>query len=88
MFYSVYISYMMDSSRLKWLIPSLVVLINLGFPFMGAFFAELVFSSVLMILPFLAVYVFSALFSLNLYLRGVSVNSVYLLMFLLLIVLV
>lgn len=55
---------------------------------MGAFFRETYFTSVINMMPFLMVYVFSALFTLNLYIRGTEMNSVYVLVILLLILLI
>lgn len=88
MFMAVYVSYNLSSSRLSWLMASIVLLINLGFPIMGAFFREIYFTSVINMIPFLMVYVFSALFTLNLYIRGTELNSVYFLLVLLLILLI
>lgn len=88
MFMAVYVSYNLSSSRLSWSIASIVLLINLGFPIMGAFFREIYFTSVINMIPFLMVYVFSALFTLNLYIRGTELNSVYFLLILLMILLI
>lgn len=88
MFLAVYVSYNSSSSRLGWSMAPIVLLINLGFPIMGAFFREIYFTSVMNMLPFLMVYVFSALFTLNLYIRGTELNYAYVIMFLLLVLVI
>lgn len=88
MFMAVYVSYNSSSSRLGWSMASVVLLINLGFPIIGAFFREVYFTSVMSMLPFLMVYVFSVLFTLNLYIRGTELNQIYVIMFSLLILIV
>jgi len=67
---------------------SIVLLINLGFPIMGAFFREIYFTSVMNMLLFLLVYVSSVFFTLNLYIRGTELNRAYVLMSLLLVLVI
>lgn len=67
---------------------SIVLLINLGFPIMGAFFREIYFTSVMNIIPFLTVYLLSALFTLNLYIRGTECNKYYVLILVLFVMII
>lgn len=67
---------------------SIVLLINLGFPIMGAFFREIYFTSVMNMLPFLVTYVLSVLFTLNLYIRGTELNYAYVTIVLLLVLVI
>lgn len=87
-FIAVYVSYNSSSSRLSWSMASIVLLINLGFPIMGAFFREIYFTSVMSMIPFLTVYLLSALFTLNLYIRGTECNKYYVLVFILFVMII
>lgn len=71
-FYGVYIIYNNSGARMIWSIRSLVLLVNLGFPCLGAFFCEIFISYMLVVVVFVIRYYLSIIFTVNLYMNDVK----------------
>jgi NADH:ubiquinone oxidoreductase subunit 4 (subunit M) len=72
MFLGVYVCYINSGSRMMWSIGSIVLLVNLGFPFFGAFFCEMFICYILIVIVFVIRYYLSIIFTVNLYLNDVK----------------
>lgn len=71
-FLGVYVIYNYSGSRIIWSIGSIVILVNLGFPCLGAFFCEIFISYILLVIVFVVGYYLSIIFAIHLYINDVK----------------
>merc|ERR1712018_1078162 len=68
-FLGVYVAYNLNGSRMLWSMRSIVILVNLGFPCLGAFFCEIFLSYILLVVVFVIGYYLSIIFAIHLYMN-------------------
>jgi formate hydrogenlyase subunit 3/multisubunit Na+/H+ antiporter MnhD subunit len=86
-FLAVYLRYSASGSRLMWAISVVVLLTNLGFPFVGGFISEILLLNCSGLLIFASYYYLVFIFSVNLYYRGTNNDYLFLIFLLCILIL-